>query len=257
MRRYWIDEKLLGSEPISIEGELFHHICVVCRQGAGDRFELLSPGFAHLVELVLVEKRGAKARLLEKRPLASLPRPHLHLCLSLPRFQKTDEIIEKSVELGVAQLHPFVSDFSFVREPSKVSAGKRQRWQKILLGATQQSGRGDLMEIPPVLALPDLMDKINLSAQDAGLFLYEGPGQLSLPEALTPLKQQVPENIWFFIGSEGGFSGREVDWFKGRGLKPINLGAQVLRVETACTLLTAILKYEFKLLEDRGRNEQG
>ena len=47
------------------------------------------------------------------------------------------------------------------------------------------------------------------------------------------------------MGSEGGYSPTEVEKFQALGLQPVTLGEQVLRVETACIALLAVLKYEF------------
>jgi 16S rRNA (uracil1498-N3)-methyltransferase len=62
-------------------------------------------------------------------------------------------------------------------------------------------------------------------------------------------KSNDPENLWLIVGSEGGFSDREVTEMKQLGLDPVTLGPQVLRVETACMTLVSVLKYEFGLMK--------
>jgi 16S rRNA (uracil1498-N3)-methyltransferase len=57
-----------------------------------------------------------------------------------------------------------------------------------------------------------------------------------------------PKEAWAFIGSEGGFSEREVELFQSLDLKPVTLGTQVLRVETACVATVSIIKYDFDLM---------
>src|SRR4051812_45655873 len=110
MRRYWITPENLKSDKVIIKGELFHHICDVCRTTEGDRFELLcGDGWAYLAELTKVSRKDADAVVIEKRQIEPLPKPHLHLCISVPRFQKMDLILEKAVELGVFEVIPFVS----------------------------------------------------------------------------------------------------------------------------------------------------
>ena len=46
------------------------------------------------------------------------------------------------------------------------------------------------------------------------------------------------------MGSEGGFSDREVELFEAHNLLPVSLGEQVLRVKTACLSLVSIVKYQ-------------
>jgi 16S rRNA (uracil1498-N3)-methyltransferase len=62
-------------------------------------------------------------------------------------------------------------------------------------------------------------------------------------------KSNDPENLWLIVGSEGGFSDKEVTEMKQLGLDPVTLGPQVLRVETACMTLVSVLKYEFGLMK--------
>ena len=64
-----------------------------------------------------------------------------------------------------------------------------------------------------------------------------------------PLKRgldQIPEDmdkLWIFVGSEGGFSGKDIELFRNYNILPVSLGDQVLRVETACVTLLGVLKY--------------
>ena len=59
----------------------------------------------------------------------------------------------------------------------------------------------------------------------------------------------MPENVWLIVGSEGGFSQNEVVSMQKLGLDPVTLGQQILRVETACLTLVAVLKYELGLMK--------
>lgn len=249
MRRFWVEKPSWQEDQLIVSGDLFHHLHDVCRFGVGDRFEILSGGQAWFVEVVSETSRSLVVRRLEVRPLPELKRPHLHLALSVPRYPKVDWIVEKAVELGVKALHLFVSDYSFVREASKVPAGKMERWEKLTRQAAQQSGRGELMEITPVASLDDLLARINQNPQILGLFPYEGECPLTLKAHLQAVKPKDYQEVWAFIGSEGGFSKAEVAKFNQQGIAPVSLGSQVLRVETACVALASILKYEFEALD--------
>ena len=46
-----------------------------------------------------------------------------------------------------------------------------------------------------------------------------------------------------FVGSEGGFSEREVGYARERGLKTITLGKRILRAETASVVATSMIQY--------------
>ena len=248
-RRFFIEEPLQNG-LVHIRGDVFHHITEVCRFKEGDRFEVLpGDGAAWLVEITTVDKRGLDAKVVSSRPLPPLPKPWITLALSVPKLPKVDWIVEKSVELGVHEIRPFVSDYSFLRKVVDVSDNRLQRWQKIVRGATQQSGRSDVMQIHPATTLPKLLEEFNRQPRAGGLFPYEGEALWPLRQAVQDLKQKPLENIWLFVGSEGGFSTEEVKLFAARGLSTVSLGEQILRVETACLALVSIIKYEYEQFE--------
>lgn len=249
MRRYWIPKEALEGDTVKLTGDVLHHVRDVCRLHKGSKFELLTEtGQAFLVEITEENKQASIARVLESRVIPALPEPHIHLALSIPRFPVFEAVLEKSVELGVKSVHPFFSDFSFIRKQEDVFEKKRTRFEKIVMGATQQSGRGSLMPIEEPVGVENLIQTFNRVVGAKGLFAYEGPGVLTAPQAVDEMRRSQASELWIFVGSEGGFSEREVELFASSGLKAVTLGSQVLRVETACVALVSILKYGFDLM---------
>lgn len=252
MRRYWIEQQMLREGQVDLSGDVYHHIIDVCRQQVGSKFEVLTEeGKAYFVEVTHVSKKNALAKVLDERTIPPLPTPHIHLALSLSRFHVMDAVIEKAVEMGIQSVHPFFSDFSFLRKGEKLSSNKIERWEKIVRSATQQSGRGELMSIAPAVPLESLLKTITETPQSFGIFAYEGDSTQSIKSYLNARRGQGPaqiQNIWLIVGSEGGFSYQEVQELKNFGLEPVTIGAQVLRVETACIALTSAIKYEFDLM---------
>lgn len=258
MRRYWIPKNQISEDSpapqVEISGDTFHHIFDVCRQEKGSHFEVLGNGQkAHLIEVTSVEKKKAFGKIIETREIPALPKPNLVLAISLPRFPVMEAVIEKAVELGVTRIQPFYSEFSFIRKAQSLSESKEERWKKIVISATQQSGRGDLMEISQPLDMNEVLHQFNQKTFKKGLFAYEGASTLGIKKQLKKqLLSQAWEDLnefWLFVGSEGGFSPTEVEEFRQVGLDPVTLGDQVLRVETACITLLAVLKYEFGHME--------
>lgn len=247
MKRYFFDRNCKRGDEISIEGDLFHHIFDVCRVQGGEHFELLnSKGQAFLVHVKERTKKNALVLVTEIRGIPPLKSPLINLYLSFPKVPTFETIVEKSVELGVYQIIPVLSDHSFVRSKSQFPEGKRARWQKIILQATQQSGRGDLMPIADVKNLKELLAELpHKDPSTLTVIAYEGQADLSLKERLKTVERGPLKQINLFVGSEGGFSEEEIKSFKALDLPPVTLGDQILRVETACLTLVASLKYEF------------
>ena len=248
MRRFWIDPENISGDSIQIAGESYHHIVDVCRMEKGDRFEVMTEGQkAFFVELVEVCKKNALAQIRETRELPLLPRPHLHLALSIPRPQKLDFVVEKAVELGVADLHLFTSDYSFVRNSKEFSPSRRSRLERIARSAQQQSARGEPLRFHEVHELATVLEEFNRNPGNRGLFAFEGEVPLQLHAYVSSLMEKPIENLWIFVGSEGGFSSREVELFARQGLDAVTMGRQILRVETACVALVSIIKYALRL----------
>ncbi len=252
MRRYWIEPQNWNGNSLTIGGDSFHHIFKVCRTEEGERFEVLGGGNqVHLVQVLSVSKKEAQVNKISTRELAPLPLPELHLCLSVPRPQILPLILEKSVELGVHSVHLFYSDRSYF----KANSGAGLNWSKfnkVITQGLQQSGRSHKMALIEPVKLTEKLAEINRQAKVQCLFPFEGPSAVDLKEQILSIKKQSPDKVYFFVGSEGGFSESENRLMQEADIQPVSLGSQVLRVETACVVVTSILKYEFDLMTDRG-----
>lgn len=252
MRRYWIEKKQIVESTVHFSHEQFHHIFDVCRQIVGHHFEVITEDSkAYLVEVDAVLKKTATAQIIEEREIKKLDKPHIRLLISLPRYNVFDSTLERCVELGVSSITPFVSDYSFIRKEKELPEGKFDRWNKIVISATQQSGRGELLKINELTRFETLFQTINLNDKNWCLFAYEGKTQSSIKAEVDRMKEKyatLPDNIYILVGSEGGFSTQEVAQIQTLGLHPVTLGQQILRVETACLTLVSVLKYEFGLM---------
>lgn len=249
MRRYWIEPQDIIGENVLLQGEVFHHVIDVCRQEIGSKFEVISNGSAYFVRIIAISKKGATAEILEKREIQKLSLPHIKLAICVPRFPVLESIIEKAVEMGVSEVQLLSSDFSFIKNAEKISENKWERWLKIIKSATQQCGRGDLMKLHSPMSLKNWSASLNQNAKSMCLFGYEG--EVGVQDIKKYLKTQTAsqlEEAWILVGGEGGFSHQEVDALGQRGCQAVTLGAQVLRVETACIAMISILKYELDLM---------
>ena len=115
-RRFWIDRFSQTKETFIIKGPLYHHICRVCKIKKGEIFELFCEGQQkYQVTLSSISGSKAIAQIVKSFTVPALKKPYLYLAVSLPKLSKMDFLIEKSVELGVKKIYPFISHFSFLK----------------------------------------------------------------------------------------------------------------------------------------------
>lgn len=246
MHRFWIHPKDIQGKELYLKEQLFHHVFRVCRMHKGQQLIFVSQGVKYLAQIEEISKNQAKALVLQKTNLPELPRPRIHLALSCPRFSVLENLLQKSVELGVSDFHPFVSELSFVRKTNSIQANRLKRWEKIIQNATSQSLYPQEMKLHSPCSLSELLHRFSQSEKAQGLFFYEGEKGRSAREVFSSLKTLELENIWLFLGSEGGFSSSESSVFESYQLEALTLGTQILKVETACLTVLGILKYILK-----------
>ena len=168
----------------------------------------------------------------------------------LPKADKMELIIQKGTELGVNSFIPVIFRRSVVKINEEHEEKKISRWQKIAEVAAKQSGR-DI--IPLVRRVENVKNICKLfDNYDIVLVAYEDENKNSLKENLNYLKTINNEEIKIaiVIGPEGGIEKEEIDEFKFAGAKIVTLGKRILRTETVCLAMTAIINYELESTED-------
>ena len=155
----------------------------------------------------------------------------LYQCI--PKLNKMETIIQKSVELGVYKIVPTVS----ARCIAKADARKIDRWRKIVLEACKQCGRADVPEITTCLSIKRIENSHELL-----IVAYEEETEVSLKQILTGADAV---DVGLIIGSEGGLAPDEVEYLTSVGGQTVSLGRRILRTETAGPAALAMLAYHF------------
>ncbi len=159
----------------------------------------------------------------------------IYIFQGLPKGDKTELIIQKAVELGAEEFIPVEMDNCVVKLDEKKKKAKQIRWQAVSESAAKQSKRNFIPRVSPVLTYKQAIEKAK--ELDVLLVPYEcAEGMKSTKEALLQLEKGM--SVGIFIGSEGGFSEKEINLATENGGKIISLGKRILRTETAA--ITAI-----------------
>ena len=235
MYNFFVNDENKQGKLYFITGSDFNHIKNVLRMKAGEEFLVSDGGESHLCRLESLDGETAVAKIIEENyQITELP-VKIYLFQGLPKSDKFELIIQKSVELGIASIIPVEMNRSIVKLVEKKKDSKRERWQAIAESAAKQSKRNVIPEVHSVMTYKQALEK----AKELDLFLvpYENEnGMLATKEALAKIK--IGMSIGLLIGPEGGFEEREVSAAMEVGGTPISLGKRILRTETAA--ITAV-----------------
>jgi len=242
MHRFFIPRQWIDHDKVVIKGEQVHQIRNVLRMGKGDRILVLdNSGWQYEVELRSVSREQVEGVVLEKNLSLAEPRTEITFYQALLKGEKFEFILQKGTELGIARFVPMVCERCVAGLAKDVSDKKLNRWQRIIAEAAEQSQRGKLPLLEPVLSF----DQACQSAAGFSLLAWEGEQALGLRAALRGQMTKDTSSVNLFIGPEGGFSQAEVEFARARGVLPITLGSRVLRAETAGLVAAAAILYEF------------
>lgn len=225
------------TDKYTIAGDDAQHIRKSLRMKEGEELTLVSPdGTEHLCVIRNLSE-NVEVKEISSKPTEQEPSVKVTLYQGLTKGDKMDFIVQKAVELGVTEIVPILTDRCISRPDEKSMNKKTLRFQKIALGAAQQSRRGIVPEVKPMLTLKEAAEKAK--SDDVSIVFYEGGGK-----TIASLLKDNPKSVSIFIGSEGGFEESEIEYLINAGAVNATLGKRILRAETApLAALSAIMFY--------------
>ncbi len=230
MYNFFVSENQKLNDKYVITGADFNHIKNVLRMSVGDTFLVSDNGISNLCEIESFENDSVIVKVIEKNYNdTSLP-ISIYLFQGLPKGDKMELIIQKTVELGVESVIPVEMSRCVVKLDDKKKKSKVSRWQGISESAAKQSKCNRIPQISDVLTYKQALEK----AKELDLFLvpYESKnGMADTKEALSQIKAGM--SVGILIGPEGGFDEQEIVSAMENGGKVISLGKRILRTETA------------------------
>jgi 16S rRNA (uracil1498-N3)-methyltransferase len=231
--RFYLPAELEVGTVVSLGGEELHH-ARVSRLRAGETVELFD-GRGMIVEAVAGTIGSKEVTLSIQRKVEEqreLPR-RLVLAAALIQIDRFELILQKATELGAVSFVPLLSERVEIRVER--IEGKYARWEKIILEAAKQSGRG----VVPLLEEPQTLREA--LARPALKLFFEGE-----QAGEGPLEPGEREEILLLIGPEGGWSEAEIAAAREAGCRFQRLGSRRLRAETAAITATALVAMELE-----------
>ena len=235
MNRFFVPPEAISRGFVSFSAEQAAQINKVLRLRLGDEATALDGlGKEYLVGLTKLTKSEAEGEIRRISECTTEASVHLHLYVSLTQREKFELILQKCTEIGVSEFTPVLFARSLVPKSSDFE-GKRDRWEKILQEAAEQSGR---------CIIPRLNDPVKHAAAISGC---TGPIKLLAwtQEQSTHLIHKVQSgqsgSAALMIGPEGGMTAEEVALAQSHGWQPVSLGQRILRMETAAMIGSALI----------------
>ena len=161
------------------------------------------------------------------------------LALAMPAGERMDFVVEKASELGGAAIQPLMSARSVLRLSGERATRRRMHWQAIAVAACEQSGRNRVPQVHPPRPLEAWLSALASRAPHEVRWLLGWRDALPWREALESAKGST--SIVTLSGPEGGFTDDEQALAASHGFRPLNLGARVLRADTAPLAVMAAL----------------
>ncbi|MGP0075006.1 MAG: RsmE family RNA methyltransferase [Bryobacteraceae bacterium] len=230
-RRFFVDAVESGRARIT--GPEAHHLTRVLRVEPGQQFEISDNHSVYLAEVESARKDLVSFSVQEKM-MAPEPRVRTAVLASLIRFERFEWMLEKATELGVARFVPVRAERS-EKGLERAAEKRMSRWNRIVREASEQSRRARLPEIgAPVDVAAALASEAHWR-----FALEEGPAPPIL--SALPAQREAGHSVAVLVGPEGGWTDRERQQIANTSWRPVSLGTEILRAETAAIAALAIV----------------
>ncbi len=228
MHRFYADERGVTGDNASLCEEDARHATRVLRMKPGEDCELFSGGKRYLGKIASIVEGDVQVRIADELP-STEAKLRITLYQGLPKADKMELIVQKSVELGACAVVPVAMSRCVVQLDAKDGRKKRERWQKIAREACKQSGRCDMMQVAEPISFKQLLAR--LPEHEAAIVPWEDARKYSLARFHTEYPNIT--DLAIVIGPEGGMSKEEIARMKDANCRSVTLGPRILRTETA------------------------
>lgn len=242
MPRFFVDS--VESDTIEITGGDARHIALSLRMKIGEHLVLCDGnGREADCEIKEICPESVVLSVASRCDSKAEPKTEVVLYQALPKFDKFEYIVQKSVELGVSRIVPVLTSRCISRPDEKTMAKKIERLQKIADEAAKQSGRGRLPKVSGLLSFKNAVKEMS-TAKLPILFFEHGD---------IPLREHIENysggSVAILIGAEGGFSDEEASFAEENGVHSVSLGPRILRCETAPIAAISAIMYALGEME--------
>ena len=227
--RLYVNAELFQGQAVAVSRAQAHYLFSVMRLQVGARVSLFNGNDGEFqAEVTCANKRNGTLKCLKQSKILQNP-PDLWLLFAPIKKARTDFIVEKATEMGVARICPVVTKFT------QAERVKRDRLQAHAVEAAEQCGGTFVPEVAELAKLDFILTE--WPKERKLLFCDE----TRVGEAATDLAELCGGPWAILIGPEGGFSPDEVVRLRRMdGVYSVSLGPRILRADTAAVAALAL-----------------
>lgn len=246
MQKFFIKESQKENNTIEIIGSDVKHITQVLRMQKGEKVQVCMQETLenYIVTIEEIQKEKVIATIIEKLQTSVESNVKIDLYQGLPKADKMEYIIQKTIEIGIDKIIPVDMTRCVVKLEEKEAKKKVERWQKIAEAAAKQSKRDKIPQVEQKTKLKEVIK--NMPKYDLFLVAYEEEKVHSLKQVLQKIKKKEDYKIGVLIGPEGGLALNEIELLKESGAIVVSLGKRILRTETAPISMVSNILYELE-----------
>lgn len=234
MPRFYVDFALSPDSVVELPDNVVRHLNVLRVKNTEEIVLFNGNGKAYPALPEVLEKRRASVRILREEATDNESPLNITLVQAVSTAERMDFTLQKSVELGVAEIRPVISERCVVRLSGERAEKRVARWQEIVVSACEQSGRNI---VPKVLPLTTYAQALQQLPQETTKLLMS----LNRAQNLSDVQPQSGKVV-FMVGPEGGWTEKEEQQAFDAGFQSVTLGKRVLRTETASLAAIAAMQ---------------
>ena len=234
MPRFYVDFALSPDSVVELPDNVVRHLNVLRVKNTEEIVLFNGNGKAYPALPEVLEKRRASVRILREEATDNESPLNITLVQAVSAAERMDFTLQKSVELGVAEIRPVISERCVVRLSGERAEKRVARWQEIVVSACEQSGRNI---VPKVLPLTTYAQALQQLPQETTKLLMS----LNRAQKLSDVRPQS-DKVVFMVGPEGGWTEKEEQQAFDAGFQSVTLGKRVLRTETASLAVIAAMQ---------------
>jgi 16S rRNA (uracil1498-N3)-methyltransferase len=213
---------------ITLNEETSKHVVQVLRMQPGEKLQLTDgAGNVNTAEIIDPHKKKATVRLIDKN---LIPKKAAKISLGISLLKNSSRFewfLEKATEIGITEIYPLLC------ERTEKQHFRYDRMKQISISAMLQSKQFWL----PALHEPTSVNEVITNSKYSTKLIAHCGDETKNPVANFSKQQSVQ----ILIGPEGDFTKEEIALAIDNNFKPVTLGENRLRTETAGVVAATIL----------------